>query len=147
MERCHHFPFTSWCEVFVGSLVRTKVDILDGEGVFSLWYKLYHSVPFVYVSHPTLVKSLSRVWLCDFMDCSPPGSSVHGILQARILERVAISFSRGSSRPRDRTQVSRIRGRRFNLWTTREAPPYANLLLKTLPVVCRVKARDQRWIY
>ena len=40
--------------------------------------------------------------LCDPMDCSPPGSSVHGILQARILERVVISFSRGSSRPRDR---------------------------------------------
>ena len=44
--------------------------------------------------------------LCDPMDCSPPGSSVHGILQARILEWVAISFSRGSSSPRDQTQVS-----------------------------------------
>ena len=53
------------------------------------------------------------------VDCSPPSSSVHGILQARILEWVAISFSRGSSRPRDRTQVSRIAGRRFNLWATR----------------------------
>ena len=41
--------------------------------------------------------------LCDPMDCSPPGSSVHGILQARILEWVAISFSRGSSQPRDKT--------------------------------------------
>ena len=53
--------------------------------------------------------------LCDPMDCSPPSSSVHGILQARILEWVAISFSRGSSRPRDRTQVSFIAGRCFNL--------------------------------
>ena len=44
--------------------------------------------------------------LCDPMDCSPPGSSVHGILQARILLRVAISSSRGSSRPRDQTCVS-----------------------------------------
>ena len=43
----------------------------------------------------------------------------HGLLQARILEWVAISFSRGSSRPRDWTQVSRIAGRRFNLWATR----------------------------
>ena len=60
--------------------------------------------------------------LCYPMDCSPPGSSVHGILQARVLEWVAISFSRGSSRPRDRTQVSHIAGRRFNLWATREAP-------------------------
>ena len=59
--------------------------------------------------------------LCDPVDCSPPGSSVHGILQARILEWVSISFSRGSSLPRDRTQVSCIAGRCFNLWTTREA--------------------------
>ena len=49
------------------------------------------------------------------MDYSLPGSSLHGILQARVLEWVAISFSRGSSLPRDRTQVSRIPGRRFNL--------------------------------
>jgi len=56
--------------------------------------------------------------LCDPMDCSLPGSSIHGILQARVLEGVAISFSGGSSRPRDRTRVSRISGRRFNLWAT-----------------------------
>ena len=56
------------------------------------------------------------------VDCSPPSSSVHGILQARILEWVAISFSRGSPRPRDRSQVSHIAGRRFNLCATREAP-------------------------
>ena len=49
--------------------------------------------------------------LCDPMDCSLPGSSVHGIFQARILECVAISFSRGSSRPRDQTWVSHIAGR------------------------------------
>ena len=58
----------------------------------------------------------SFLTLCDPMDCSPPGSSVHGILQARILEWVAISFSRGSSQPRDRTWVSCIAGRRFILW-------------------------------
>ena len=56
--------------------------------------------------------------LCNPMDYSPPGSSVHGILQTRILEWVAISFSRGSSWPRDRTQVFHIAGRRFNLWPT-----------------------------
>ena len=43
--------------------------------------------------------------LCDPTDCSPAGSSVHGILQARTLEWVAVSFSRGSSRPRDQTWV------------------------------------------
>ena len=52
---------------------------------------------------------------CDPMECSLPGSSLHGILQARILEWVAISFSRGSSQLRDRTWVSCIAGRHFNL--------------------------------
>ena len=51
--------------------------------------------------------SLSRVQLfCDSMDCGPPGSCVHGISQARILEWVAISFSTGSSQPTDQTHVS-----------------------------------------
>ena len=59
--------------------------------------------------------------LCDPMDWSLPSSSVHGILQAIILEWVAISFSRGSSWPRYQTRVSHIGGRRFNLWATREA--------------------------
>ena len=59
--------------------------------------------------------------LCDSMECSPPGSSVHGILQARILEWVAMPFSRGSSRPRDHTQVSCIAGRFFTVRATREA--------------------------
>ena len=60
--------------------------------------------------------------LCDPMDCSLPVFSVHGILQARILEWVTISFSRGSFQLRDRTRVSCIGGRHFNLWATREAP-------------------------
>ena len=54
------------------------------------------------------------------MDCSLPGSSVHGILQAIVLEWIAISFSSESSRPRDWTQVSRIVDRRFTVWATRE---------------------------
>ena len=51
--------------------------------------------------------------LCDLMDCSLSGSSVHGIFQARVLEWVAISFSRRSSQPRDQTQVSHNVGRGF----------------------------------
>ena len=58
--------------------------------------------------------------LCDSTDCSLPGSSAHGIFQARVLEWLAISFSRGSSRPRDWTQISCIVGRRFPIWVTRE---------------------------
>ena len=57
----------------------------------------------------------SCLTLCDPKDCSPPGSSIHGIFQARVLEWAAISFSRGSSRPRDRTSVSCIAGRCFTI--------------------------------
>ena len=55
--------------------------------------------------------------LCDPVDCSPPGSSVHGILQARILEWVAMPSSRGSSQPRDQTRISYVSciGRRVHL--------------------------------
>ena len=59
--------------------------------------------------------------LCDPVDCSPPGFSIHGILQARTLEWGAIAFSRGSSWPRDWTWVSCIGGRGFTLCATREA--------------------------
>ena len=59
--------------------------------------------------------------LCGPVDCSPPSISVHGILQARILEWVVIPTSRGSSWPRDRIEVSRIAGRFFTVWATSEA--------------------------
>ena len=69
------------------------------------------------------VQSLSWVQLfCDPMDCSPPSSSVHRVSQARILEWIAISFSVGSSWPRDQTRVSYICRRIFYHWATREAP-------------------------
>ena len=75
-----------------------------------LWSEITHSCP----------------TLCDLMDCSLPGSSVHGTFQARGLEWVAISFSRGSSPPRDRTQVSCSIGRRFTVWATREVLSIVN---------------------
>ena len=58
--------------------------------------------------------------LCSPMDCNLLGSSVNGIFQARVLEWVAISFSKGSSQPRDWTRVSCIVGRYFIIWATRE---------------------------
>ena len=61
---------------------------------------------------------------CNPMDCSLPGFSVHGVLQASILEWVAISFSRGSSWPRDWTQVPCIAGRLFTFCATREFQPF-----------------------
>ena len=66
--------------------------------------------------------------LCDHMDCSPSGSSVHGILQARILEWVAIPFFRGSSWPRDLSRVFHIAGRFFTIWATREVVKTINFI-------------------
>ena len=64
-------------------------------------------------------KSLSHVQLF-VTPWTPAGSSIHGIFYARVLESVAISFSRESSRSRDQTQVSHIVDRRFTVWATRE---------------------------
>ena len=63
----------------------------------------------------------SYLTLSNPMDCSLPGSSIHGILQARISKWVAMPSSRGSSPSRDRTQVSHIVGRFFTVWASREA--------------------------
>ena len=90
----------------------------------------------------------SIVWLCCCLvaklclthcsptDCSPPGSSVHGVFQARILERVAISFARRSSRPRDRTCVSCIGRWILHCWATREAHSMAYKHTKKKKVKC-----------
>ena len=76
-----------------------------------------------------VAQSRSRVWLsCDPKDCSPPGSSVHGFSQARILEWVAISFSRGYSPPRDWTWISCISRQILYHWATREAGQYCFLI-------------------
>ena len=89
----------------------------------------------------TLKISWQKVWsevaqlcqtLCDPMDGSLPGS-IHGIFQARILEWVAISFSIGSSWPRDRTWVSHIAGRCFTVWATRKVNPYCWLFMHVTP--------------
>ena len=81
---------------------------------------LYHwatwEVPFWYESEGEVAQSC--LTLCNPMDCSLPGSSVHGIFQTRILEWVAISFFRRSSQPRDQTQVSCIAGRFLYHWAT-----------------------------
>ena len=75
--------------------------------------------PLAFTSWSDVKVAHSCPTLCDPMDCT-----VHGTLQARILEWVAFPFSRGSSQPRDRSQVSHIAGRFFTSWTTREAQEY-----------------------
>ena len=82
-----------------------------------LWPSIFSSIVSVLwliVSHSVMSNSLSS------QDCSPPGSSVHGIIQTRKLEWVAIPFSRETSQPRDWTQVSYTAGKFFTIWATRK---------------------------
>ena len=83
------------------------------------WATSLHFTSFLWYVSYCLASKLCLT-LCDPMDCSPPGSSIHRISQVRLLEWVAVSFSRGSSRPRGQTQVSRIVDKRFTIWATRE---------------------------
>ena len=89
------------------------------------------------------VRARSLQWcltLCNPMDCSPPGSSVHGILQTRILEWVAMPFSRGSSRPRDQTHVSYvscIADSFFTVWAIREALHNTYTYIHTVALVVK----------
>ena len=82
------------------------------------------------------------------MDCSTPGSSVHGIFQARVLEWVAISFSKGSSQPSDRIRVSHIAGRCFTIWATKRKTSTSALLTTPKPLTvwittnCENSSRD-----
>ena len=91
---------------------------------------------YLFYVHAQLLQSF--LTLCDHMDCSPPGSTVHGVLQARILEWVAVPFSRGSSWPRDWTQVSCISciaGEFFTRWVTWEA--LSILYIESAVCVCQ----------
>ena len=98
---------------------------------------LHNSVKSLKITEVKVLVAQSYPTLCDPMDCSLTGFSVHGILQAIILQWVAILFSRGSSWPRDRTQVSCIAGRFFTAWVTREAHnlhSHSNIHLDYVPV-------------
>ena len=105
----------------------------------------------LYVCVCVLVTQLCPT-LCNRMDCSLPGSSVHGIIQARILELIAIPFSRGSSWPRDWTQVSCTAGIFFTVWTTRESESHSVLSDSVTPwtVACQAPlsmefSRQEYW--
>ena len=76
----------------------------------------------------------ASICMCYCLYCSLPGRSVHGVLQARTLEWVAMPSSRGSSQPRDGTQISCTAGRRFILWSARDAP-------RMLPLLCWINYR------
>ena len=105
---------------------RMYMYIVDLRFVVVMFYKVIEKIAplspgkiSICCVHAYIVAQLCLT-LCNPMDCSLPGSSVHGIFQARVLKWVAISFSRRSSQPRDWTQVSCIVGRRFTIWATRK---------------------------
>ena len=106
---------------FVSSWTVCSLPSFSGRGIFQARILEWFAIPSSGGRHEPLrksqlsmkVKSLSRVRL--FAVPWTLGFSVYGIFQARVLEWVAISFSRGSSQPRDRTWISHIAGRRFNL--------------------------------
>ena len=131
-------------KIISGSLCYTSVTLC-------WWWWWYSVTKFTSIesampsNHLYLIYDLvakSYLTLCDPMDCSLPGSSVHGIFQTRILEWVAISFSRGSSPPRDWTCVSCIAGR-FNNSATREAPCliYTSVTKRKEKVTCSQKTQ------
>ena len=110
--------------------MQSRVSWIYRCNTFRMEYPLYFvwsiCVTYSMMNYTLLVAvwSLSRVQLfCNLMDCSLPGSSVHGIFQAGILEWVAISFSRGSSQPRDQTQVSCIGRQILYYWAAWGATP------------------------
>ena len=113
-------PITSWqidgetMEMVTDLSILGSKIISDGD----CSHEIKRRLPFERKTLFDIDKSLSRVWLFATLwtVCSLPGSSVHGIFQARVLEWVAISFSRGSPSPRDRTPVFRIVERSFTVW-------------------------------
>ena len=125
-----------WCLLQGFTLVRLVTESLAAHSHLSLFDHsplLGPSYSSTYNHWKTKMKVLvtkSCLILQNLMDRSQPGSSVCRILQARILEWVVISFSRGSSQPRDRTQVSRVVGRRFTVWATREWKGWRKIIMK-----------------
>ena len=84
--------------------------------MYTLVISLFNLIIYDWVSEWVSEVAQSCLTLCNPMDCNLLGFSIHGILQARILEWTATSFSKGSSQPRDRSWVSHIGGIRFDLW-------------------------------
>ena len=127
MEGCSSGPCLAWGPSSQGRFQEFHYDIFSSiSHITSLakWYVIVHLLSCVQL-------------LCNPVDWSSPGSSVHGISQARILEWVAMPFSRASSRPRDQTCVSCIGRQILHCWATREAHWLNGL------TVCKIKLFEE----
>ena len=131
---CYLFMYHSWCykiswwlfplayTLFLKNLVLHWESLSSSCSAFRVRLCLCLNDELKVIPVKSEVKvSQSCPTLCDLMDYSLPASSVSGILQTSILEWVIVLFSRGSSQPRDWTQVSCIAGRLFTIWATKEA--------------------------
>ena len=116
-----HFDFLCVCNYKTRSYIWENVTVNLVIQLILCFFPLK-----VCISEVLVPQSCPTFW--DPMVCILSGSSVHGILQARMLEYLAIPFSRKSSWPRDQTQVSCIAGRFFTNWVTREALNFAYIL-------------------
>ena len=105
-------PLSRWCFLIISS----------STAPFSFCLQ---SFPALSLSCDWLLVTQTSPTLCHPIDCIPPGSYVHGIIQIRKLEWVAIPFSRETSQPRDQTQVSYTAGRFFTIWATRKVLSYS----------------------
>ena len=107
----------------------------------------FNVVLWIFIHTCMCAKSLqSCLNLCDPTDCSPPSSSVHGIVQARILEQVAISFSRGSFQPRNQTCISFIGRQILYHPLSRQESPYARVNNNKMQFVIKhKKGQPQYW--
>ena len=153
LQICTLLCFRLWHSSYFSQAVLSlgTIDILDLESLSCVCSPVhFRMLSSILGFYPLNVSSIPKLWesklfpktnevaqscptLCDPMDCSLPGSSIHGIFQARVLEWAAISFSRRSSQPRDQTQISCIAGRRFTIWATREAPTLPNISWGQVP--------------
>ena len=112
-----HFPPKQWRSIFLGFKITADDDCS---------HEIKRHVLLGRKTVTNVLRVLANLLrlcltLCNPMDCNPTDSSARGISQARILGWVAFFFSRGSSRPRNRTQVSCIAGRFFTDWAMRDA--------------------------
>ena len=119
-ERQSSFPLPWEFQTPISSSRSPDTSLLLGD------LRLLINLPRIWLSHNTpmkvkVLKAQLCPTLCSLIDCSMPGSSVHGISQVRLLEWIAIFFSRVSSQPRDWTQISCTAGRFFTIWVMREA--------------------------
>ena len=108
---CRQYSGPTWCFVKCPD---------DPEDSFVLYYDWGCRVNIALKVKVLVIQLCLTLW--DPLDCSPPGSSLYGILQARILEWVATPLSKGSSRPKDQTWVSCVAGKFFTVWASLHIP-------------------------